>query len=38
LSLDGSGFGIAPDLDVAIIRSRIEHVLADLDVHAGGIR
>ena len=38
LSLDGSGFGIAPDLDVATIRSRIEQVLADLDVHAGGIR
>jgi 2-oxoglutarate ferredoxin oxidoreductase subunit alpha len=38
LSLDSSGFGIAPDLDVATIRARIEQVLADLDVHAGGIR
>jgi len=27
LSLDSSGFGIAPDLDVAVIRSRIEEVL-----------
>jgi len=28
LSLDGSGFGIAPDLDVAVLRARIEEVLA----------
>src|SRR5438094_246268 len=28
LSLDGSGFGIAPDLDVATLRARIEEVLA----------
>jgi len=28
LSLDGSGFGIAPDLDVAVLRGRIEEVLA----------
>ena len=27
LSLDSSGFGIAPDLDVAVIRSRIEEVV-----------
>jgi 2-oxoglutarate/2-oxoacid ferredoxin oxidoreductase subunit alpha len=27
LSLDSSGFGIAPDLDVAVIRMRIEQVL-----------
>jgi 2-oxoglutarate/2-oxoacid ferredoxin oxidoreductase subunit alpha len=27
LSLDSSGFGIAPDLDVAVIRGRIEEVL-----------
>ena len=27
LSLDSSGFGIAPDLDVAVIRARIEEVL-----------
>jgi 2-oxoglutarate/2-oxoacid ferredoxin oxidoreductase subunit alpha len=27
LSLDSSGFGIAPDLDVAVLRSRIEAVL-----------
>jgi 2-oxoglutarate/2-oxoacid ferredoxin oxidoreductase subunit alpha len=27
LSLDSSGFGIAPDLDVAVIRARIEKVL-----------
>jgi 2-oxoglutarate ferredoxin oxidoreductase subunit alpha len=27
LSLDGSGFGIAPDLDVAVLRSRIEEHL-----------
>jgi 2-oxoglutarate/2-oxoacid ferredoxin oxidoreductase subunit alpha len=31
LSLDSSGFGIAPDLDVRVIRSRLEHVLADPD-------
>jgi 2-oxoglutarate ferredoxin oxidoreductase subunit alpha len=29
LSLDGSGFGIAPDLDVSVLRARIEQVLAD---------
>jgi 2-oxoglutarate ferredoxin oxidoreductase subunit alpha len=29
LSLDSSGFGIAPDLDVATLRARIEAVLAD---------
>jgi 2-oxoglutarate/2-oxoacid ferredoxin oxidoreductase subunit alpha len=28
LSLDGSGFGIAPDLDVDVLRGRIEDVLA----------
>ncbi|HMG44687.1 MAG TPA: hypothetical protein VK611_25360 [Acidimicrobiales bacterium] len=28
LSLDGSGFGIAPDLDVDVMRARIEDVLA----------
>ena len=28
LSLDSSGFGIAPDLDVSVMRSRIEGVLA----------
>ncbi len=28
LSLDGSGFGIAPDLDVSVLRHRIEQVLA----------
>jgi 2-oxoglutarate ferredoxin oxidoreductase subunit alpha len=28
LSLDGSGFGIAPDLEVEVIRRRIENVLA----------
>jgi 2-oxoglutarate/2-oxoacid ferredoxin oxidoreductase subunit alpha len=28
LSLDSSGFGIAPDFDVAVLRSRIEEVLA----------
>ena len=28
LSLDGSGFGIAPDLDVRVLRGRIEAVLA----------
>jgi len=27
LSLDGSGFGIAPDLDVGVLRRRIEEVL-----------
>jgi 2-oxoglutarate ferredoxin oxidoreductase subunit alpha len=27
LSLDSSGFGIAPDLDVAVLRARIEEVL-----------
>jgi 2-oxoglutarate/2-oxoacid ferredoxin oxidoreductase subunit alpha len=29
LSIDSSGFGIAPDLDVGVIRSRIEAVLSD---------
>jgi 2-oxoglutarate ferredoxin oxidoreductase subunit alpha len=38
LSLDGSGFGIAPDLDVATICARIGQVLAGLDAHAGGAR
>jgi 2-oxoglutarate ferredoxin oxidoreductase subunit alpha len=28
LSLDGSGFGIAPDLDVGVLRGRIERVVA----------
>jgi 2-oxoglutarate ferredoxin oxidoreductase subunit alpha len=28
LSLDSSGFGIAPDFDVDVIRARIEGVLA----------
>jgi 2-oxoglutarate ferredoxin oxidoreductase subunit alpha len=28
LSLDGSGFGIAPDLDVSVLRARIEQVAA----------
>jgi 2-oxoglutarate/2-oxoacid ferredoxin oxidoreductase subunit alpha len=27
LSLDASGFGIAPDLDVGVIRERLERVL-----------
>ncbi len=27
LSLDSSGFGIAPDLDVSVLRRRIEDVL-----------
>lgn len=27
LSLDSSGFGIAPDLDVAVMRTRIENLL-----------
>jgi 2-oxoglutarate ferredoxin oxidoreductase subunit alpha len=31
LSLDGSGFGIAPDLDVSVLRGRIEQVLADTE-------
>ena len=30
LSLDSSGFGIAPDLDVAVMRQRIEQVVADV--------
>jgi 2-oxoglutarate ferredoxin oxidoreductase subunit alpha len=28
LSLDSSGFGIAPDLDVQVLRARIEEVFA----------
>jgi 2-oxoglutarate ferredoxin oxidoreductase subunit alpha len=28
LSMDSSGFGIAPDLDVKILRGRLEAVLA----------
>jgi 2-oxoglutarate ferredoxin oxidoreductase subunit alpha len=27
LSLDSSGFGIAPDLDVAVLRARIEEAM-----------
>jgi 2-oxoglutarate ferredoxin oxidoreductase subunit alpha len=30
LSLDGSGFGIAPDLDIAVLRARIEEVIDDV--------
>jgi 2-oxoglutarate ferredoxin oxidoreductase subunit alpha len=30
LSLDGSGFGIAPDLDISVLRARIEEVLHDV--------
>lgn len=30
LSLDSSGFGIAPDLDVAVIRGRIEQLLTEV--------
>jgi 2-oxoglutarate ferredoxin oxidoreductase subunit alpha len=37
LSLDSSGFGIAPDLDIAVLRSRIQRVLADPE-HSGGNR
>ena len=33
LSLDGSGFGIAPDLDVSVLRGRIEDVLATTATH-----
>jgi len=33
LSLDSSGFGIAPDFDVEVLRRRIEGVLSEL----GGI-
>ena len=33
LSLDSSGFGIAPDFDVDVLRRRIEGVLRDLGVH-----
>ena len=36
LSLDSSGFGIAPDLDVAVIRRRIEAVLATPAATVGG--
>ena len=32
LSMDGSGFGIAPDLDVDVLRTRLEDVLARPDV------
>jgi 2-oxoglutarate ferredoxin oxidoreductase subunit alpha len=28
LSMDSSGFGIAPDLDVTVLRGRIERVIA----------
>jgi 2-oxoglutarate ferredoxin oxidoreductase subunit alpha len=38
LSMDSSGFGIAPDYDVAVLRERIERVLADTDVAAGAGR
>jgi 2-oxoglutarate ferredoxin oxidoreductase subunit alpha len=31
LSLDSSGFGIAPDLDVGVIRARIEELLAQTE-------
>ncbi len=33
LSLDSSGFGIAPDFDVDVLRRRIEGVLRDMGVH-----
>ncbi len=36
LSLDSSGFGIAPDLNVATIRARIERVLAEGDLAVTG--
>jgi 2-oxoglutarate ferredoxin oxidoreductase subunit alpha len=36
LSLDSSGFGIAPDLDVATLRARIERVLDHPDQPTGG--
>jgi 2-oxoglutarate ferredoxin oxidoreductase subunit alpha len=35
LSMDSSGFGIAPDYDVAVLRARIERVLADAAAGAG---
>jgi hypothetical protein len=35
LSLDGSGFGIAPDLDVAVLQGRIEQVLSDIGSATG---
>jgi 2-oxoglutarate/2-oxoacid ferredoxin oxidoreductase subunit alpha len=38
LSLDGSGFGIAPDLEVATLRSRIEQVVAQPDGPSTGGR
>jgi 2-oxoglutarate ferredoxin oxidoreductase subunit alpha len=40
LSMDSSGFGIAPDLDVRILRGRIEQVLARSrsDIHAASGR
>jgi 2-oxoglutarate/2-oxoacid ferredoxin oxidoreductase subunit alpha len=37
LSMDGSGFGIAPDLDVDVLRSRIEGVLARPDAPARAV-
>ena len=37
LSLDPAGFGIAPDLDVAVLRARIEAVL-DASTAGGGAR
>jgi 2-oxoglutarate/2-oxoacid ferredoxin oxidoreductase subunit alpha len=37
LSIDSSGFGIAPDLDVATIRRRVERVLADATSPPGGL-
>ncbi len=37
LSIDSSGFGIAPDLDVATIRRRVERVLADPTSPPGGL-
>jgi 2-oxoglutarate/2-oxoacid ferredoxin oxidoreductase subunit alpha len=34
LSLDSSGFGIAPDLDVSVLRHRIEHILGEMPAAA----
>lgn len=38
LSLDSSGFGIAPDFDVEVVRRRIDAVLAELGATTGGAR
>jgi 2-oxoglutarate ferredoxin oxidoreductase subunit alpha len=38
LSLDGSGFGIAPDLEISVLKERIQRVLDGTSASIGGAR